>query len=70
MRRQNSRKPRFKVGDLLYGEPHHAPEGQYIIITKVDARSINSLYHFRNITSNESAYWLSSDVEQNYTKVG
>ena len=67
---RKSRKPRFKVGDLLYGEPHHAPEGQHIIITKVEARSINSLYHFRIITSNESAYWLSSDVEQNYTKVG
>ena len=67
---RKSRKPRFNVGDLLYGEPHYAPEGEYIIITKVDARSINSLYHFRIITSNESAYWLSSSIEQYYTKVG
>jgi|DEB19_MinimDraft_3_1074340.scaffolds.fasta_scaffold12480_2 hypothetical protein len=70
MRRQNSRKPRFKVGDLLYGEPHHAPEGRYIIITKVESRSTNSLYHFREIANNKSVYWLCSDIERTYEMIG
>jgi hypothetical protein len=66
---RNSRKPRFNVGDLLRGDID-APFGRYIVITKVDSRSINSLYHFRDITNNKSEYWLSSDVERFYDMVG
>lgn len=66
---RNSRKPRFNVGDLLYGEIETA-FGRYIIITKVESRSINSLYHFRNITNNESGNWLCSDIERTYNKIG
>jgi hypothetical protein len=66
---RNSRKPRFNVGDLLRGDID-APFGRYIVITKVDSRPINSLYHFREIANNKSEYWVSCDIERFYDMIG
>ena len=66
---RKSRKPRFNVGDLLRGDID-APFGRYIIITKVESRSTNSLYHFREIANNKSDYWLCSDIERTYEMIG
>jgi len=66
---RKSRKPRFNVGDLLHGNID-APFGRYIIITKVEFRSINNFYYFREIANNKSEYWLCSDVERFYEMIG
>ena len=66
---RKSRKPRFNVGDLLRGDID-APFGRYIVITKVESRSTNSLYHFREIANNKSVYWLCSDIERTYEMIG